>query len=161
MHVGRRALLLALLTVGMAGGLAEGAHADDPSTGNSAVSQYVEAIPTSGGAQAVGTGKNVTTAKLSKQAVTGLGSVSAGTAAQLSAIATSSAYGAPKAAVVPPVKHTPSASTSAAPTSIPTIAADPATASGDTRLIGLGGVLALLSGLLITASILRGRSPRG
>ena len=85
-----------LVCVLVAAALPGTVRADDPGTqsGVSAIQQYVEQVPTATGPSAPGVG-GATTSRLSSNARRGLSQVSPASAAALTTIATSSAYGAP------------------------------------------------------------------
>lgn len=73
---------------------ATAATGDEPSPGASSVTQYVELVPTAGGPKAPGV-EQEGRVPLSPEAKRALGRVSKATAASLLTIATSSTYGAP------------------------------------------------------------------
>ena len=131
-----------LLCVGAVLGLPYPAAADDGPA--SAVSQYVEMIPTSGGRQSVG--RKPSKAQLPPAAKAALRHVSPVAAEQLTEIATSSAYGAPTATPTklsathkPSNPNNPPRGTPTSPSSVSTLGV----ASDDPLIIGLIAILGL------------------
>ena len=91
---GRIAVLMSVIaTAGLSGESTDAAN-KPPKPGSSAVSQYVEMLPTGSGSVAAGT-KSGTPAVLQPAARKALRSVGGGAAAALATVATSSAYAAP------------------------------------------------------------------
>jgi hypothetical protein len=161
----RRTFSALLSVVVVAGALAgwAGAASKPPKPGASAVSQYVEMLPTGSGSVAAGT-KGSSPAPLPPTARQALLSVGGQTAAALKTVATSPAYGAPahttnhkSKPAADRSRHKPAPSLAGALSSV----AETSNASGNGQVILLLFLLPLTAVAMLAARALRQRSPSG
>lgn len=143
----------------------------------SAVSQYVEQVPTSEGPAKVGAARSTRAATLPRAARKALASSSPSTSARLTKIATSPAYGAPPTRIEPAqaarpkpkpkpkpsrargnvVRPDPPDDRSSIPSSLDAVAVSVG-AGSDARMVGLGAFLVLTTAAMVVAATRQRRS---
>ena len=162
-HLWRGPLSTFLFLVVLAGASAgwAGAANKPPKPGASAVSQYVEMLPTGSGSVAAGAKGNTTPTPLAPTARRALRSVGGRTAAALTTVATSHAYGAPDRAIKrepkPAAGQSPQKPASLASALSSVAVTSNASGSGQTVLLLI--LIPLTAVAMLAARVLRQRSP--